>query len=139
MWSASDFQRSDEYAADMSDAPAELSTRYWRRWYAYAYFAAGWLFFPSIYVAIPLGFENSLIYLWMPWFLLALPVGLWTFMGYIEDATELKDVEADWVPKWWAWALGHVLLSPLFTAPIYLLQRTSRTGLPWNNGYTIRG
>lgn len=70
--------------------------------------------------------------------LLAIPLGFWALFGYYWDAKILNQTQADWSVTWPLWAIGHLIFSPLLTAPIYLLFRTLNTGYPWNHGYTLR-
>lgn len=48
---------------------------------------------------------------------------------YYVEASRLKDANAPWVPAWWLYAIGHILLSPFVVAPVYLLQRWRHIGL----------
>jgi len=51
--------------------------------------------------------------------------------GYDKEAQQLDEQGSEWVPTWPAYAIGHVLLSPIVVAPIYLLQRWRHIGIPW--------
>jgi hypothetical protein len=127
-------------------APSELSDEelpdsYWRRWYVFAFWSGPLILMLLVgivgAIGIPGGPELLIIIITIGT-LLAIPLGFWAFFGYMWDASVLKDSNSDWVPLWWLWMIGHFLLTPLITAPIYLVLRTTRTGFPWENGYTIR-
>lgn len=120
---------------------SELSTAYWRRWYVYAAV-------PAVFAVMTatLGIADSgapggdSIYAVVFFASVAVlfPAMIWSLVGYYYDAKALGETDANWHPTWWAWALAHLLLTPLLVVPLYLLWRTGQTGTPWANGYSIR-
>lgn len=57
---------------------------------------------------------------------------LGSLYGYHAEADALKAAGSEWVPgKWW-WTAGHILLTPYFVAPLYLIDRWLHVGLPWS-------
>lgn len=118
-----------------------LPDSYWRRWYVFAFWTAPLLLMVLFgiigSIGVPGGPELLVIIVTFG-SLLAIPLGFWAFFGYLWDASVLKDADSGWVPTWWLWMLGHFLLTPFVTAPLYLILRTNRTGFPWNHGYTFR-
>jgi hypothetical protein len=102
-----------------------LSDAFWRRWYVYAAWPTGLIFFISLSVLkLPGGPELGILLL-----VAAIPLGLWTWLGFYWDASVLS--ERDWQPWWPVWVLGTVVLSPVLICSFYLLKRSFRTGVPW--------
>lgn len=53
--------------------------------------------------------------------------------GYYKEAQQLDERGSDWVPTWPLYVVGHLILSPIVVAPIYLLQRWRHIGIPWQS------
>jgi len=49
--------------------------------------------------------------------------------GYDADSKYLRNAGSDWVPRPWLWAILHIFLTPIVTAPLYLLRRWQKFGL----------
>lgn len=56
-------------------------------------------------------------------------VGFW---AYIADARRLDSVGSEWVPDPGFWAIAHLFLTPHVAAPLYLVRRRQKAGIPWN-------
>lgn len=99
-----------------------------------------------VVLLIPLSFTFGLIYLWDGFIVLTVPVmllGIYgmfgSLVGYYRDAKNIKETEGvDWEPWWWLYLLGHILFSPLLTAPVYLFQRWRHVGVPWSDLFVWR-
>lgn len=119
----------------------QLPDSYWRRWYVYAIWTLPWVLLVLVWITSAVGVPGgpeTFVLIGTAGGIFAIPLGIWALLGYIWDASVLKEAEADWQPSWILWAVGHFIFSPLLTAPLYLILRTRRTGYPWDNGYTIR-
>jgi hypothetical protein len=109
-----------------SDGDVELPKSYWRRWYVYASWPAGLVAFILIAVmGLPGGPELVIL-----GFVLVFPLWVWTILGFYWDASALK--EAEWQPWWPVWIVSTLILSPVLISSFYLLKRSLRTGVPWN-------
>lgn len=95
-----------------------------RIWWAHASLA---LFYPAVALVavLPTGWQPAAGAAVAGGALLAALVAL---PGYYLDARRLRTDGAAWVPAWWKWALGHLLLA-VFVAPFYVLRRRSKVGL----------
>jgi len=60
-----------------------------------------------------------------------LAAAFFALYGYYKEAQQLDEQGSEWVPTWPAYAIGHVVLSPIVVAPVYLLQRWRHIGIPW--------
>lgn len=98
-----------------------------RRWYAYAFWVA---LVPLSIVAGGLSIlsEKLALMAFVPLGIAMFIFGWWTLFGYYYDA-KVSD-ETGYRPYWWAWAIGHIILSPVLVAPVYLVRRTWKAGLP---------
>ena len=128
----------------------ELSDRYWRRWYICGLWAAAIpvtflvvLFYAILSslstIQLPQTFSDILFGLYLFVSLFMFLAAWWMLFGYYYDAKELKNIDANWRPIWGLWVVAHILISPFLLAPIYLIRRTQKTGVPWKNGYRLRG
>lgn len=108
-----------------------------RRWFAYAWFVLVWVWvvvFSNVLARFAWGsgaVENMLSIVWWGVILATIVAALWALVGYYYDAKHLREIDADWRPRWGIWVLGHIIFSPMFIAPIYLAVRTHRTGSPF--------
>lgn len=98
-----------------------------RRWYVYASWVA---FIPLVFVGAAVrGLSGAAATALMLALSLSMAIaGVWGLVGYYFDAKASE--ETGYRPLWWAWALGHIMLSPIITSPLYLLRRTWKTGFP---------
>lgn len=109
----------------------ETGNSFHRRWYVY-------LAWPLLFVAM-MGFvvliagfggAETLMPLYLLFGVAIFVLGVWALIGYYYDARALRNVNSSWVPRWYLWAAGHILITPLVITPIYLIRRTTKTGLP---------
>jgi len=105
------------------------SSEFQRRWYVYAFWVA---YLPIAFLIVLLS-VNGLIGIGLSFAIASLAVifGIWGLVGYYYDAKHQKGHNANWVPQWYLWVIAHILLTPILIAPLYLLQRTLRTGTPF--------
>jgi len=103
-----------------------MSDGYDRRWYVYAFWT---LFIPLVVGAagVRVVSDAAATGLMLVLSLSMAVAGVWGLLGYYWDARDGRD---GYQPRWYLWALAHIILSPLITSPIYLIRRTSKTGLP---------
>jgi len=87
---------------------------------------------------LALSFAEGTIFEWvfmMPvlfFALLLVLAAVLSLYGYYKEAKQLKEQNSDWVPHWGLYVVGHIILSPLIVAPIYILQRWRHIGVPWS-------
>lgn len=108
-------------------APGTIDSRIWL---FHAYFVLVW---PAVLVgggvllaldvvlssaAVPIGEAAGLLF-----FAATAIAAFGSFIGYYFEAERFRAADSTWVPTWWAYMIGHVLLTPFVVAPIYLLQR----------------
>lgn len=63
------------------------------------------------------------------WLFVYLVFSIASLFGYYYDMIAIVDADRDWVPKWWLYILATALLTPSFTAFVYLVQRTRHIGI----------
>jgi len=53
-----------------------------------------------------------------------------SIITYYKDAEALKEIDAEWVPLWWAYAIATVFFG-IIVVPIYCVQRVRYTSADW--------
>lgn len=117
-----------------------LPATFWRRWYVYAAVPGVFAAMGAVLWAVDSvgGGDTLAAFVFFVSMVGLAPLILWSLVGFYYDAKALGETDVNWRPTWWAWALAHLLLTPLLVISLYLVFRTIQTGTPWANGYSIR-